>query len=1243
MENNFVLSATLELRDKMTAGIKSARSSLTGLELGMKGVKGSSDSAVGSFDKAGAALGGMSVKADGAKRSLDGIKGQHSTTIRADDNATSTVQRVKTELSELAGKPYTATVNVKTNKSGAKLNAGSAVAATEPEGIGSKLMNGASGVAGGMLMNTSMQMAGAAGIGFGIYDAVKGYMDFEKEMSAVKAISGASEEDFQKLTDKAIQMGADTKFSAFESAQALEYMGMAGWKADEMMDGLPGIMNLAAASGEDLASVSDIVTDAMSAFKLQASDAAMFSDVLAAAATNSNTNVGKLGYSFKYVAPVAGALGYSIQDVSIALGTMADSGIKAEQAGTSMRELLNRMAKPTKESADAMTELGLSFTDAAGKVIPLRDQLKNIREAFAGKDKASQARLAAELAGTEGMSGLLAIVNQSQDKFDKLTDAIDNSQGAAEKMAKTRLDNLSGDLEYLSGDWDTFTMNLMKGDTAGGLRSFVKEADSLLTHFADSVKAGGLGVKAFATTAGMALRDLKNEFLEFDGIGSVLAGGALVAGMYKITKLSKRAVEGVRGMFPSARGKDGIHAEAGSSVVGEMVVNAATVIVNGAGGLGGGKNTPIQDIFLKAQQQAKDKPPTGFWSEVKAGIREIPGMAKGNVKGNVAMAAVAAAMDIAFSDNRQKAVAESIGMVGGTAAGTAVGTAVGGAIGSIVPIIGTSIGGMIGGMLGGMAGGYVGEQGGESAAEKFHLGQQTEKTNPDFVDRIMEQSRKPETQDYDLTKGINPVLMPKQDEDWSTQYDLKKTLRQNAHQDAYRPTEELGASSSDYFADYQQSITNQRETGQMPGTPSYAFQFPLPGSGGGSPSGSGDVSPTGSGSANDAVDYTNMGISDDSVAQMQARVDELKENLSSKWQEISQDATTAFGNAQTNIGGILGTLEADASQHFSSLREAAGQKLDELSTNAGDACNDIGQYFENASTRAQSAWEGVRGFFSGLWADLKEGAASAARSMAASLAQAAQSAQSGGHGIIASGINWAANQASWLGGGKYYDLKNDWTGTTSFVPAHAAGTTSFVPAFAAGGVTSFSTANVAHGLAQVNEHGGELIDLPTGSRIYPAATTERIVRREAEKSGVLQAIPQGMADVQNIWKSAKTSVTNLYDMAHNFYQPSTVAGAMDTESIPQIADYAYPQDRDAAPAGTDAVAMPSEQVNTPAWPSAGSNVSVNTAPANSPAPVSVSVTGNTFVVREEADIDKIAHQIAQMIQQVNNNYGGAMA
>lgn len=167
------------------------------------------------------------------------------------------------------------------------------------------------------------------GIGFGIFDAVKGYADFEEEMSAVKAISGATADEFQRLNEKAIQMGADTKFSALESAQAFKYMGMAGWKTEDMIGGIAGIMNLAAASGEDLAMTSDIVTDSLSAFGLQARDSAMFADVLAAAATNSNTNVAMMGQTFKYAAPVAGALGFSIQDTALAVGLMANQGIKA--------------------------------------------------------------------------------------------------------------------------------------------------------------------------------------------------------------------------------------------------------------------------------------------------------------------------------------------------------------------------------------------------------------------------------------------------------------------------------------------------------------------------------------------------------------------------------------------------------------------------------------------------------------------------------------------------------------------------------------------------------------------------------------------------------------------------------------------------------------------------------------------------------------------------------------------------
>ena len=188
----------------------------------------------------------------------------------------------------------------------------------------------------------------------GFAAAVKTTGDFDAAMSQVQAVSGATASDMTLLRDKAKEMGETTKFSASESAEALNYMAMAGWKTEDMLGGLEGIMNLAAASGEDLASTSDIVTDALTAFGYQAEDAGHFADILASAASNANTNVSMMGESFKYVAPVAGAMGYSAEDVAVALGLMANAGIKADMAGTSLRNMIQRMAKPTKESAEAM-------------------------------------------------------------------------------------------------------------------------------------------------------------------------------------------------------------------------------------------------------------------------------------------------------------------------------------------------------------------------------------------------------------------------------------------------------------------------------------------------------------------------------------------------------------------------------------------------------------------------------------------------------------------------------------------------------------------------------------------------------------------------------------------------------------------------------------------------------------------------------------------------------------------------
>ena len=285
-------------------------------------------------------------------------------------------------------------------------------------------------------------------------------MDFSAAMSEVGAISGASSKDMQVLTATAREMGASTQFSATEAADGLKYMAMAGWDTQQMVSGLPGILDLAAASGESLGTTSDIVTDALTAFGMQASDSGHFADVLAMASNKANTNVSMLGESFKYVAPVAGALGYSAEDTSIALGLMANSGIKASAAGTALRTTLTNMANPTDAMKGAMDQLGLSLTNADGSMKSLGEVTTDIQKAFSGLTEEQKAQYAATIAGKEGMSGFLAIANATEKDTNKLRDAIYNCDGAAKDMAATMNDNLAGDITKLQSAWQDLQIEL---------------------------------------------------------------------------------------------------------------------------------------------------------------------------------------------------------------------------------------------------------------------------------------------------------------------------------------------------------------------------------------------------------------------------------------------------------------------------------------------------------------------------------------------------------------------------------------------------------------------------------------------------------------------------------------------------------------------------------------------------------------------------------------------------------------
>lgn len=285
-------------------------------------------------------------------------------------------------------------------------------------------------------------------------------MDFEAAMSEVAAISGATGEELGLLTEKAKEMGATTKFSASESAEALKYMAMAGWDTQQMLDGISGVMALAAASGENLGTVSDIVTDAITAFGMEAAQAGEFADVLAAASSNANTNVSMLGESFKYVAPVFGALGYSAEDAALALGLMANAGIKGSQAGTALRSALIRLSNPTGEAVGLIQKLGIQLTDAQGNMLPFESVMQQLRTTFQNLTTEQQAQYAATIFGQQSMSGMLAIINASEKDYQKLRSAINESTGAAKRMANEMQDNLSGRLTVLKSSIEGVALQL---------------------------------------------------------------------------------------------------------------------------------------------------------------------------------------------------------------------------------------------------------------------------------------------------------------------------------------------------------------------------------------------------------------------------------------------------------------------------------------------------------------------------------------------------------------------------------------------------------------------------------------------------------------------------------------------------------------------------------------------------------------------------------------------------------------
>lgn len=411
------------------------------------------------------------------------------------------------------------------------------------------------GAAGEVMQNVGDKISGAgekllpvtAGITALGTVAVKTGADFDSAMSKVAAVSGATGDDLQALRDKAREMGSQTKFSASEAAEAMNYMAMAGWKTEDMLSGIEGVMNLAAASGEDLATTSDIVTDALTAFGLTAADSAHFADVLAAASSNANTNVSMMGETFKYAAPVAGSLGFSVEDTAEAIGLMANAGIKSTQAGTSLRSIMTALAGDVKFCGESIGEVEIQTTNADGSMRELSDILADCRIAFAGLSESEQASAAQALVGKNAMSGFLALMNAAPADIEKLSGAISNCDGTSLSMAETMQDNLAGQLTILKSQLEELAISF-SDILMPAIRSIVSHIQGLvdkLNQLDPQTKETIVKIALVAAALGPMLIVLGKTI---SGVGSVLSLASKAPAAIAAVKGGITAVTGALGV-----------------------------------------------------------------------------------------------------------------------------------------------------------------------------------------------------------------------------------------------------------------------------------------------------------------------------------------------------------------------------------------------------------------------------------------------------------------------------------------------------------------------------------------------------------------------------------------------------------------------------------------------------------------------------------------------------------------------
>lgn len=1099
MADDARLTARLEAKDNMTATIVRSKKALKDLQGQAQATSKTTDGIVKSSARAGEGLKELAQNADKAKTALGGIKNSsvsvsvrdmvtsplssiksglgsiagksYSVGIHAKDSATDTILKVKSELSGIMGKTYTAILNVKTN--------------TNPmNSIGNTLNE----FTNGMLMPTSMQMAGAAGIGYGVYDTIKTSMDFDAQLSAIKSLTpkegldGMSRDDVMvQVRARAKELGQATAFGNKEVAQGMTELIKAGISLKDVLgDASEAALNLATAGDLALPEAAEIMSTAMNTFGVK--DATHAANILAGAANASATSVHEMKYSLSAVGIVAKKAGMDFDEVNTALALMASRGLKGSDAGTSLKSMLQQIEPATKPAVAAFERLGLlkdgknQFYNEKGQLRSLGEIADILHESTQGLTEQELNSLYKDAFGSDGIRAAQVLgeftSKSVKDMYDEMTKV------TAKEQSETMLDNLKGDIEQLGGAWENFQDTLMEGSATGGLRSLVKEITELVLD-ANKLFENGFtfwGTFDFLTKP---FRDAFSKMIQMDGMGSVAAGAGLfiglIAGAKKFYNIVAKSVQSVKNLIDIAKGipKDlpgsvpnNLPTNLPGQTVKDIILNAQNVYVNGKNQPGETPPTIPNEPSAPPADKPKNPPakPT-VWSKTKDAVKTGWNYGGGINKANIALTVPFAAYDIYNADEGEKgaAIARAGGGIAGGWAGAKIGGATGAIVGSVLPGIGTGAGAIIGGAIGGIGGSILGSQFADSLSRLFDFS---------IEDNII--------------KRIN-------DSSWGKAQNMSAATNMNVSQMQYGKTDAIFSNFAEQSGQAQlQSAQAQMDSQQQMYLGFRDFVSNI---------------------WNEITDTANI------AGQMQLESNQIQVEGQKQVFSGLKDFTTEIWNGITDTANTAGQMQVQNAQ----MQAQANMEM----------WNSIQQSAANAWESIQSKWgEAVSWFTGNIYNPLENLAQSAGAGIANGINSAIATIQGAWAGVV----NWFESNVFGPLRQKYLELKNS-------APSPVQSVLSFVD----GGIgkNATGTMNWTGGLTEINEQGGEIVDLPTGSRIYPAQTTERIIQHELAEN---------------------TSNTG------------------------------------------------------------GGNVTI---------------TGNTFVVRNEQDIDEIAYRLMSIMRQVNANYGGA--